>query len=117
MPFSFKGHGLPLSPPFLRKSSPQYPIVGICRTATEEFRDFALILRASCSFSPWVRRKVLPPLHPSPLYPLFESTAKTMGSAIKAVAVSPLNAEKTEAFCSRFGEWIWRGGSGVDRSR
>jgi hypothetical protein len=104
---------IPLSPPFLRHSSPQYPIVRIYRKATEEFRDFALILRASCSFSPWVRRKVLPPLHPSPLYPLFESTAKTMGSAIKAVAVSPLIAAKTVAFGSRFGEWILRGRPGV----
>ena len=104
---------IPLSPPFLRHSSPQYPIVRIYRKATKEFRDFALIPRASCSFSPWVRRKVLPPLHPSPLYPLFESTAKTMGSAIKAVAVSPLIAAKTVAFGSKFGEWILRGRPGV----
>src|SRR5882757_285448 len=88
---------VPLPPPFLRHSSPQYPFVRIYRKATKEFRDFALIPRASCSFSPWVRRKVLPPLHPSPLYPFFESTAKTRGSAIKAVAVSPLIAAKTVA--------------------
>ena len=110
---SLSGVRIPPSPPFLRHSSPQYPIVRIYRKATEEFRDFALIPRASCSFSPWVRRKVLPPLHPSPLYPLFESTAKTMGSAIKAVAVSPLIAAKTVAFGSKFGEWILRGRPGV----
>ena len=33
---------IPLSPPFLRHSSPQYPIVRNYRKATEEFRDFAL---------------------------------------------------------------------------
>jgi len=44
---------------------------------------------------------------------LFESTAKTMGSAIEAVAVSPLIAAKTVAFGSRFGEWILRGRPGV----
>jgi hypothetical protein len=53
----------------LRHSSPLYPLVRIYRKTTEEFRDVALILRASCSFSPWVRRMDLPPLHCSPLYP------------------------------------------------
>src|SRR6266478_1703620 len=67
---------IPLSPPFLRHSSPQYPIVRNYRKATEEFRDFALIPRASCSFSPWVRRRVLPPLHCSPLYPIVRSDSK-----------------------------------------
>src|SRR5258706_2815825 len=110
---SLSGVRIPPSPPFLRNSSPQYPIVRIYRKATEEFRDFALIPRASCSFSPWVRRKVPPPPHSPPLYPLFESTAKTMGSAIKAVAVSPLIAAKTVAFGSRFGGWILRGRPGV----
>ena len=96
----------------LRRSSPQYPIVRIYRKATEEFRDFALIPRASRSFSPWVRRRVLPPLHYSPL-PLFESTAKTIGGAIKAVAASPLIAAQTVPFGSRFGGWILRGRPGV----
>jgi hypothetical protein len=41
---------IPLSPPFLRRSSPQYPIVRVYRNFTEEFRDFALIPRANCSF-------------------------------------------------------------------
>ena len=36
-----------------------------------------------------------------------------MGSAIKAVAVSPLIAAKTVAFGSKFGEWILRGRPGV----
>ena len=36
-----------------------------------------------------------------------------MGSAIKAVAVSPLIAAKTVAFGSRFGGWILRGRPGV----
>ena len=36
-----------------------------------------------------------------------------MGSAIEAVAVSPLIAAKTVAFGSRFGEWILRGRPGV----
>ena len=55
----FRGEGsspVALPPPTLRHSSPPYPIVRIYRKATEEFRDVALILRASCSFSPWVRR-------------------------------------------------------------
>jgi hypothetical protein len=103
---------IPLSPPVLRHSFPQYPIVRIYRKATEKFRDFALIPRASCSFSPWVRRRVLPPLHYSPL-PLFESTAKTIGGAIKAVAASPLIAAQTVPFGGRFGGWILRGRSRV----
>jgi hypothetical protein len=79
VPF-FEDHGeglrIPPSPPFLRHSSPQYPIVRIYRKATEEFRDFALIPGASCSFSPWVRRRVLPPLHYSPLYPIVRIDSK-----------------------------------------
>src|SRR6266851_9505502 len=54
----------------LRHSSPLYPIVRNCRKTTEELRDSGLTLRASCSFPPWVRRTVLPPLHYSPLYPI-----------------------------------------------
>src|ERR1700722_7127614 len=104
---------IPLSPPFLRHSSPQYPIVRIYRKAAEEFRDFALIPLASCSFSPWVRRTVLPPLHYSPPYPLFESTAKTMGAPIKALAASPLIPAQTVPFGSRFGGGILRGRPGV----
>jgi hypothetical protein len=41
---------IPLSPPFLRYSSFQYPIVRIHREITEEPCDVALILRESCSF-------------------------------------------------------------------
>jgi hypothetical protein len=44
----------------------------------------------------------------SPL-PLFESTAKTIGGAIKAVAASRLIAAQTVPFGSRFGGWILRG--------
>ena len=105
---------IPLSPPFLRHSSPQYPIVRIYRKATDEFRDFALIPRATRSFSPWVRRRVLPPNYTILLcIPLFESTAKTIGGAIKAVAASPLIAAQTVPFGSRFGGWILRGRPGV----
>jgi hypothetical protein len=60
----------------LRHNSPQYPIIRIYRRTTEEFRDVALILRASCSFPPWVRRMVLPPLHCSLLYPIVRSDSK-----------------------------------------
>src|SRR5882724_5854672 len=70
---------IPLSPPFLRHSSPQYPIVRIYRKATKEFRDFALIPRASCSFSQWVRRRVLLSLHSSPLYPIVRIDSKNNG--------------------------------------
>ena len=87
---SLSGVRIPPSPPFLRHSSPQYPIVRIDRKATVVFADFALIPRASCSFSPWVRRTV------RSATTLFSSvshysnlTAKTTGSAIKAVAASP----------------------------
>jgi hypothetical protein len=78
-PRGFRGEGsspVALPPPTLRHSSPLYPIVRIYRKATEEFRDVALILRASCSFSPWVRRRVLPPLHCSPLFPIVRSDSK-----------------------------------------
>jgi hypothetical protein len=44
---------------------------------------------------------------------LFESTAKTIGGAIKAVAASPLIAAQTVPFGSRFGGWILRGRPGV----
>jgi hypothetical protein len=76
--------------PFTRSNthSPLYPIVRIYRKATEEFRDAALVLRASCSFSPRVRRRVLSPLHCRFCIPLFGATAKTTSSAIKAVAAS-----------------------------
>jgi hypothetical protein len=45
--------------------------------------------------------------------PLLESTAKTIGGAVKAVAVSPLIAAKAVAFGSGFGGWILRGRPGV----
>jgi hypothetical protein len=97
-------------------STPQLSSVSNCSNlpqSPEEFRDFALIPRASCSFSPWVRRRVLPPLHYSPPYPIVRIDSKNNGCAIKAVAASPLTAAKTVAFGSRFGGWILRGRPGV----
>jgi hypothetical protein len=90
-----------LSPPFLRHSSPQYPIVRIYRKATEEFRDFALIPRASRSFRRGFGGGFF--RHYTLLLgiPLFASTAKTLGSAVKAVAVSPLNRGANRSF------WQW----------
>jgi hypothetical protein len=97
----------------LRHSSPLYPIVRNCRKTTEELRDSGLTLRASCSFPPWVRRTVLPPLHYSPLYPIVRIDSKNNGRRDKGCAASPLIAAQTVPFGSRFGGWILRGRPGV----
>jgi hypothetical protein len=97
----------------LRHSSPLYPIVRNCRKTTEELRDSGLTLRASCSFPPWVRRTVLPPLHCSPLYPIVRSDSKTTSNAIKAGAVNfrdvTLITVQTVASGRGFGGCISRG--------
>jgi hypothetical protein len=89
---------VPLPPPFLRHSSPLYPIIRIYRRATENLGDVARFFAQSRSFSPWVRRTILPYCSVLFCIPLFEATVKTTSSAIKAVAASsamlPLSPRK-----------------------
>src|SRR4051794_15043761 len=73
---------IPLSPPFLRHSPSQYPVVRIYRRATEEYRDFALFLAQAVFFAVSSGDGY----SATTLYlcvPLFESTAKmSIGSQI-----------------------------------
>ena len=59
--------GLPLRH-FYATALPSIRLFEIYRKATEEFRDFALIPRASAVFRRGFGGGFLPPLHSSPLY-------------------------------------------------